>query len=50
MIQNLTEKGSTLEEKLNASGASIENLNNKITNFEGKLAYFESQDKLKSRK
>ena len=30
--------------------ASIETLNDKITNLEGKLAYFESQDELKSRK
>ena len=46
----LTEKISTLDEKLNASEASIEKLNDKITNLEGKLAYFESQDELKSRK
>ena len=50
MIKNLTEKISTLDEKLNASEASIEKLNDKITNLEGKLAYFESQDELKSRK
>ena len=30
--------------------ASIEKLNDKITNLEGKLAYFDSQDELKSRK
>ena len=44
----LTEKISTLDEKLNASEASIEKLNDKITNLERKLAYFESQDELKS--
>ena len=41
---------STLDETLNASEVSIEKSNDKITNFEGKLAYFESQDELKSRK
>ena len=50
LIKNLTEKISILDEKLNASEASIEKLNNKITNLEGKLAYFKSQDELKSRK
>ena len=50
LIKNLTEKISTLDEKRNASEASIEKLNDKITNLEGKLAYFESQDELKSRK
>ena len=43
-------KNSTLDDKLNASEASIEKLNVKITNMEGKLAYFKSQDELKSRK
>ena len=42
LIKNLTEKISTLDEKLNASEASIEKLNDKITNLERKLAYFES--------
>ena len=50
LIKNLTEKMSTLDDKLNASEASIEKLNVKITNMEGKLAYFKSQDELKSRK
>ena len=50
LIKNLTEKISILDEKLNASEASSEKLNNKITNLEGKLAYFKSQDELKSRK
>ena len=50
LIKNLTAKISTLDEKRNASEASIEKLNDKITNLEGKLAYFESQDELKSRK
>ena len=49
LLKNLTEKISTLNRKLNASEASIDKLNDKITNLEGKLAYFESQDKLKSR-
>ena len=49
LLKNLTEKISTLNKKLNASEASIDKLNDKITNLEGKLAYFESQDKLKSR-
>ena len=49
LLKNLTEKISTLNNKLNASEASIDKLNDKITNLEGKLAYFESQDKLKSR-
>ena len=38
----------TLDKKLNASETSIEKLNNKITNLEGKLAYHEFQDELKS--
>ena len=50
LIKNLTEKISTLDEKLNPSEACIEKLNDKITNLEGKLAYFESQDEVKSRK
>ena len=41
LIKNLTEKVSTLDEKLNVSEAHIEKLNNKITNLEGKLAYLE---------
>ena len=49
LIKNLTEKISTLDEKLNASEASIEKLNDEITNLEGKLAYFESQDELVDR-
>ena len=49
LLKSLTEKISTLNRKLNASEASIDKLNDKITNLEGKLAYFESQDKLKSR-
>ena len=48
LIKNLTGKISTLDEKLNASEASIEKLNDKIINLEGKLTYF--QDELKSRK
>ena len=48
--KELTEKISTLDEKLNASEAPIAKLNDKITNLEGKLAYFESQEELKSRK
>ena len=48
LIKNLIEKILTLDEKLNISEPSIEKLNNKITNLEGKLAYLESQDKLKS--
>ena len=50
LIKIFTEKISTLDETLNASEASIEKSNDKITNFEGKLAYFASQDELKSRK
>ena len=50
LIKTLTEKISTLDKKLNASEASIEKLNDNITNLEGKLAYFDSQDELKSRK
>ena len=38
LIKNLTEKISTLDEKLNVSEASIEKLNDKITNMERKLA------------
>ena len=49
LIKNLTEKVSTLDEKLNGSEASTEKLNDKITNLEGKLAYFESQDDWKIR-
>ena len=44
LIKNLTEKLSTWDENLNASEASIEKLKDKITNLEGKLAYFESQE------
>ena len=40
----------TLDEKLNANEESIYELNDKITNVEGKLAHFESQDELKSLK
>ena len=50
LIKNLTEKISTLDEKLNPSVACIEKLNDKITNLEGKLAYFESQNEVKSGK
>ena len=50
LIKNITEKISTLDEKLNASEAFIEILNDKITNMEGKLAYLESQDELESKK
>ena len=50
LIKNITEKISTLDEKLNASEAFIEILNDKTTNMERKLAYLESQDELKSKK
>ena len=50
LIKDLTAKISTLDEKLNASETSTSKLNDKNTNLEGKLAYFESQDELKSRK
>ena len=50
LMKNLTEKISTLDEKLNTSEVSIKKLNIKISNLERKLAYFESQDELKSRK
>ena len=50
LIKNLTKKKTILAEKLNASEASIEKLNDKITNSAGKLAYFESQDELISKK
>lgn len=50
LIKNLTEKMSTLDDKLNASEAFIDKLNYKTDNLEGKLAYLKSQDKLKSKK
>ena len=50
LLKALAAKISMLDKKLNASEAFIDKLNDKITNLEGKLAYFKSQDKLKSRK
>ena len=50
LLKALAAKISMLDKKLNASEAFIDELNDKITNLEGKLAYFKSQDKLKSRK
>ena len=44
LIKNLTEKISTWDGNLNTSEASIEKLNDKMTNLEGKLAYFESEE------
>ena len=38
-MKELMAKISTLDDKLNASEASINKLNNKITNMEEKLAY-----------
>ena len=48
--QDLIAKIPMFDKKLNASEASINKLNDKINNFEEKLAWFESQDELKSRK
>ena len=44
---NLTEKISTLDEKLNASEASIEKLNNKTTNLEEKTSIFRVPGRVK---
>lgn len=46
----IKDKRSTLDEKLNASEAFIDKLNDKINNIEGKLAYFELKEELKSTK